>query len=103
MDNNTRETSVTLMMKTLLSVSTQHTAEKSALLLKSLHEEIALHLPCHLVPSTVNTRGHRERFIQIHARTHVFANRPVYEWNRATETIVSPATVDVFKQFKLPI
>ena len=64
-------------------------------------------MPCHLAPSTDNTRGHRERFIEMHARTHVFAsscfNRPVNEWNILTETLVFQPRWTSLNNCKFPI
>lgn len=103
MGNNSRESSVTLMMKTLKWESLEHRREVSrlAMFYKSVHGEIALPLPSHLVHSINNTRGHSERFIQVPARTQVYANsffnRTVRNWNGLTETVVSAATVDTFK------
>ena len=75
--------------------------QRVAMFYKSVHGEIALPLPSHLVHSINNTRGHSERFIQVPARTQVYANsffnRTVRNWNGLTETVVSAATVDTFK------
>ena len=101
-DNN-RESSVTLIMQGLKWDSLERCREVSRLTLfyKAIHQETAIPFSNHLVLSVNKTHGHSKRFIQVPARTQVYANsffnRTTKNWNGLSETVVSASTVDTFK------
>ena len=84
-----RESGVTGMMKELKWESQERGIETSRIVMfyKSLHGGTVLPLPFHLVRANGNTRGHSERFVQVSAKTLVYAtclcsfyNRTVNDW-----------------------
>ena len=91
------------MMQDLKWDSLERRREVNRLILfyKAIHQETAIPFPNHLLHSVNKTRGHRKRFVQVPARTHVytnsFFNRTIKNWNELSETVVSAITVDTLK------